>query len=96
MAFKNLGLTREWRLISPEGALRVWFANGGLGGLEVARASGTVAPAAGAYASPYPAGTGDRGSLVDVLPPADGVADGGVCMWARSVGPVATMSASWE
>jgi hypothetical protein len=77
-------LSREWAQLTTGEFLKVWFAVGGLAGAEFARAADGVAPAADAFAAP------------DLLPPADGVADGGVHLWGRATGQSAAVRVAVE
>jgi hypothetical protein len=89
-------LSREWAQLTTGEFLKVWFVVGGLAGAEFARAADGVAPAADAFAAPYFGGQADRGALSDLLPPADGVADGGVHLWGRATGQSAAVRVAVE
>jgi hypothetical protein len=89
-------LSRDWALLTPVDPVSVWWQARSIGAAEFARSNATDAPAAGAFAAAYAGGAGDRGTLSDLLPPAAGVASGGLRLWGRAVGASATIACGWS
>jgi hypothetical protein len=92
--FKTLGA--DWELLTPVDPVSVWWQARSMGAAEFARSNATDPPAAGAFAAAYGGGAGDRGTLSDLLPPADGIAGGGLRLWGRAVGVSATIARGWS